>query len=162
MGIPQAASNSTTSNPVPFVSITDDHNRLYGSPDASNYNVHLVSWPWRYKGLKQPHFKRKKNLRNKNVNHHRSIVEKSEQFFKKWRLKSMSSIKYVSQSDHILCSKRPITFLVNPRALWETLGKKNVQVSVCKSCHSEREGKYAATTSWKEIRSINQRTKSSL
>ena len=39
---------------------------------------------------------------------------------------NMSSIKYVSQSDHILCSKRPITFRVNPRALWEKLGKKNL------------------------------------
>ena len=61
----------------PFVSITDNHNRLYGSPDTSNYNVYHVSWPWRNKGLKQPH-QRKKNLRNKN--HHRSIVEKSERF----------------------------------------------------------------------------------
>ena len=61
----------------PFVSITDNHNRLYGSPDTSNYNVYHVSWPWRNKGLKQPH-QRKKNLRNKN--HLRSIFEKSERF----------------------------------------------------------------------------------
>ena len=57
---------------APFVSITDNHNRLYGSPVTSNYNVHRVSWPWRNKGLKQPH-QRKNNLRNEN--HHRSIVD---------------------------------------------------------------------------------------
>ena len=67
---------------------------------------------------------------------------------------NMSSIKYVSQSDHILCSKRPITLRVNPRALWEKLLKKSVR------CNSAREGKYAATTSRKEICSINQRKKS--
>ena len=47
-------------------------------------------------------------------------------FFPKWKAPNMSFIKYVSQSDHILCSTRPITFRAYPRALWEKLGKKNV------------------------------------
>ena len=79
----------------------------------------------------------------------RSIVDKSERFWIKMTLEiNTSSIKYISQSDHVLCSKRPFTLRVNWRALWEKLLKKDVR------CNSAGEGKYAATTSRKEICSV--------
>ena len=119
----------------------------------SNCNIHHVSWPWRDKGLKLPH-QRKKDLRNKNHSLVQKIVEKSERFWIKMALEiNISSIKYISQPDHVLCSKRPITLRVNPRALWEKLLKKDVR------CNSEGEGRYAPTTSRKEICSVTSKEK---